>query len=179
MRGLELKNEVLSILKRIGALRKGSFMLHMGNVSEYYLDLRILPSYPEDFDKVVEAYRFLIEENKIVMDRVVGASHGAAPLTVAVSLKLGKPYALVKKIESENSFREPLLGEVRENERVLLLDDVASTGVTLACMTAIVRAKGAIAEDAAVLVDRELGAERLLSSFNVRLHSLLKFRELL
>ena len=94
-------------------------------------------------------------------------------------MKLGKPYALVRKIESENSFRTPLLGEVKSNEQVLLLDDVASTGVTLACMTAIVRAKGGIVKDAVVLVDRELGAETLLKTFNVKLHSFLRLRELL
>ena len=160
-------------------MKEGEFLLHMGRKSEYYIDLRTLPSYPEDFDKITTIFSRLVAERAGDVDRIVGAAHGAAPLTVAVSMKLGKPYALVMKIESENSFRNALHGEVKPGERTVLLDDVASSGITLACMAAIVRAYGGSVDDAVVLIDRELGAERLLRTFGVKLHSLVLLGELL
>jgi orotate phosphoribosyltransferase len=168
-----------SILRNRGMIKRGSYMLHLGNSSEYYVDLRALPSYPDDFDEVTSALARLLSEEVGGFDRLVGIGDGAAPLTVAVSLKLQKPYAIVKKMEAENSFRDPLLGELRAGERAILLDDVASTGVTLACAASIVRALGARVDTAVVLVDRDLGARELLSTLGIRLRSLISLSEIL
>jgi len=173
------RKEIVRILKEREVVKKGDFLLHLGNRSQYYIDLRSLPSYPDDFDRVSTAFAELVSRTAKRIDRIVGAAHGAAPFTVAVSLKLGKPYALIRKIESENSFRDPIHGEILAGEHVVLLDDVASTGITLACMSAIVRAKKAFVEAAVVLVDRNLGAKELLRSYGVNLYSLVELSELL
>ncbi len=170
---------VVEILRRRGVVKRGSYLLHLGNSSEYYVDLRSLPSYPDDFDEVTSALADLLGSQAGGFDRLVGIGDGASPLTVAVSLKMQKPYAILRKMEAENSFRDPLMGELRRGERIILLDDVASTGVTLACATAIVRAMGGRVDSAAVLVDRELGASSLLSTMGVRLLSLARLSEIL
>ncbi|MGC8555575.1 MAG: orotate phosphoribosyltransferase [Conexivisphaera sp.] len=172
-------SRIASILRRRGVVRRGSYLLHLGNSSEYYVDMRTLPSYPDDFDEVTSALADLLSGGVGQFDRLVGVGDGASPFTVAVSLKLQKPYAIVKKMEAENSFRDPLLGELRAGERAILVDDVASTGITLACATSIVRALGARVDTAVVLVDRELGASSLLSTFGVRLMSVLKLGDIL
>ncbi|MFP3282550.1 MAG: phosphoribosyltransferase family protein [Nitrososphaeria archaeon] len=172
------RSGIADILRRRGFIRKGSYLLHLGNSSEFYVDLRALPSYPDDFDQVTSALAELLSTGVGDFDRIAGIGDGAAPLTVAVSLKLQKPYVIVKKMEADNSFRDPLLGELNQGERVILLDDVASTGVTLACAASIIRAFGARVDTAVVLVDRELGASALLSASGIRLFSVLKLSEI-
>ncbi len=171
---------IAEVLARRNVVKRGSYLLHLGNSSEFYVDLRSLPSYPDDFDEVTSALADLLRGADVGnFDRLVGVGDGAAPLTVAVSLKLQKPYAIIKKMEAENSFRDPLVGELRAGERVILLDDVASTGVTLACAAAIARAFGARVDTAVVLVDRELGASGLLSTLGIKLLSVLKLSDVL
>ena len=170
---------IVEILRRRNVVKQGSYLLHLGNSSEFYVDMRTLPSYPDDFDEVTSALADLLRMGVGKFDRLVGIGDGAAPFTVAVSLKLQKPYAIVKKMEAENSFRDPLVGELHPGERVILLDDVASTGVTLACAAAMVRALGAQVDTAVVLVDRELGASKLLYTMGIGLLSVLRLSDIL
>jgi len=57
------KFELCRILSRINALEFGTFKLTSGKSSSYYIDLRVLPSYPEAFRKICSFYIELIKKS--------------------------------------------------------------------------------------------------------------------
>src|SRR5512136_989790 len=58
---LSRKGVLAEALFRVGALRFGRFTLSSGRQSSYYLDLRVIPSYPEVFALSIDAYREMAE----------------------------------------------------------------------------------------------------------------------
>lgn len=50
----DTKVEICKILDRIGALKFGAFKLSSGKMSPYYIDLRIVPSFPDAFQKICD-----------------------------------------------------------------------------------------------------------------------------
>ncbi|MEM2876079.1 MAG: hypothetical protein QXL67_03900, partial [Candidatus Bathyarchaeia archaeon] len=54
--------DVSKILYRIGAIKFGSFKLTSGKLSPYYVDLRLIPSFPEAFHRVSEILIEFIKE---------------------------------------------------------------------------------------------------------------------
>jgi len=70
-----------------------------------------------------------------------------------------------------------VIGDVA-GQRIVAVDDVATTGGALMCAISALREAGAIVEDAIVVVDREDGADALLAGAGVRLRSLVTLKEL-
>ena len=62
-------------------------------------------------------------------------------------------------------------------DRIVLVDDLITTGKSLKKATRAIRAEGGIVNDAIVLVDREEGGKENLAKQNIRLHYLLKISE--
>lgn len=57
-----VKVEICKILNKIGALQFGAFKLTTGKISPYYVDLRIVPSFPDAFQKIINFYVQFIKD---------------------------------------------------------------------------------------------------------------------
>ena len=68
-------------------------------------------------------------------------------------------------------------GVLASGDKVLMLDDLATTGVTLKKALDAVRAEGGVVTDAVVFLDREEGGRQLLEKNGVQLHSPLKISD--
>ncbi len=167
------------ILVRIDALTFGSFKLTSGKLSPYYVDLRLVPSYPGAFKKIVDLYVKMTNEliGLDAFDRVAGVPTAGIPFSSVLSYQLKKPFLYVRMGEKEHGMRKRIEGLLLPGERVLLVDDLVTTGKNLMESVDKVRAEGAIVEDALVLVDREEGGVQNLSKKAVYVHSLLKISE--
>ena len=65
------KEEMAKILTNIDALQFGIFKLTSGKVSPYYIDLRIVPSFPDAYKDIIDHYTQTIK-NKILLSRKKG-----------------------------------------------------------------------------------------------------------
>ncbi|MEM1981941.1 MAG: orotate phosphoribosyltransferase [Candidatus Hadarchaeales archaeon] len=172
------KRALAQALMDCGCIKVGHYKLTSGSFSPYYIDLRMVPSFPQLFREVVRAYLILLREERVEFERVLGVPTAGIPLGVLVAHELGKPF-LYLRMESKTHGTERLLeGELREGERVLLVDDVATTGGSLKRAAQVVRGEGGRVEAAAVLVDREQGAKELLKREGVKLLSVMTAREI-
>jgi orotate phosphoribosyltransferase len=68
-------------------------------------------------------------------------------------------------------------GILVSGDRVLLVDDLVTTGLTLKKAAAAVMAEGGVVKEAVALLDREEGGKEKLSKSGIQLHTLLKMSE--
>jgi len=175
----KLKSDLCMILTRIDALKFGSFKLTSGRLSPYYVDLRLVPSHPKAFEKIVDLYVMMAKEIVALdsFDRVAGIPTAGIPFSSVLSFQLQKPFLYLRKTEKEHGTGKRIEGLLLPGDRVLLVDDLVTTGQSLLDSTDKLRAEGAVVEEALVLIDREEGGIRSLAKKGVTVHALLKISE--
>ena len=172
-----IEEELPKILIHTGALKFGVFTLSGGKLSPYYLDLRIIPSFPDAFKTSME---LMAKEAKRVttVQKIGGIPTGGLPWASVLAYSLSKPLVYVRK-EIKHHGREKMVeGMLTPGDRVLLVDDVITTGHNILEALETLRAEGGVVEDALVLVDREEGGKERLRKESVTLHSVTGISEL-
>jgi orotate phosphoribosyltransferase len=103
---------------------------------------------------------------------------GAVPLVVATALRTRLPYAILRKATKEHGTRQSFEGEIPPGTRVLLIEDVATTGGSSLRSVEIVREAGGVVDRLLVVVDREAGARERLGAVGVQIEPLATLAEL-
>ena len=173
------KVEVAKILHNIDALKFGVFKLTSGKISPYYIDLRIIPSFPDAFREICAFYGESIT-NQIGLqnfDRIAGIPIAGIPFASQIAYNLKKPFLYIRKGARRHGRQRRVEGLLASGDRVLLIDDLVTTGLTLKKAAEAVTAEGGIVKEAVVLLDREEGGKEKLAKNGIRLHALLKISE--
>jgi len=174
-----MKVKLCRILNKIGALKFGTFKLTSGRISPYYIDLRIVPSFPDAFKRICDLYVSLIktELGADNFDRVAGIPTAGIPFASLIAYHLNKPFLYIRQHVRLHGRERRIEGLLMPGDRVLLIDDLITTGGSLRKAAEAIRAEGGIVTDAMVLLDREEGGKENLAGHNVTLHYLLKMSE--
>jgi orotate phosphoribosyltransferase len=174
------KATLADALFRIGALRFGKFTLVSGKTSSYYLDLRIIPSYPEVYAIVVEAYEDVAWRlGKSGFDVVAGVATAGVTVSSPLAFLLKKPMVYVRREEKGHGLGRLVEGAVLPGWKALVVDDLATTGGSIASAVEALRKEGCRVMDAVVLVDRLEGAEENLRAIGVKLSPVAQIKELI
>jgi len=170
------KVEVAKILHKIDALKFGLFKLTSGKVSPYYIDLRIVPSFPDAFSQICNFYGEAITSQITLknFDRVAGVPIAGIPFASQIAYNLKKPFLYVRKGVRLHGRQRRVEGILVSGDRVLLVDDLITTGLTLKKAAEAVTAEGGIVTEAVALLDREEGGKEKLAKSGIQLHALLK-----
>jgi orotate phosphoribosyltransferase len=173
------KSELSQILNRIGAIKFGTFKLTSGRISPYYIDLRIVPSFPEAFQRVCNLYVKLIKQELGAenFDRVAGIPTAGMPFSSVVAYYLNKPFLYIRPRMKEHGRERRIEGIILPGNRVLLVDDLVTTGLSLRKSAKAIRSEGGVVSDALVMLDREEGGKERLMKNNIKLHYLLTASE--
>jgi orotate phosphoribosyltransferase len=178
-RSEDVKVEVCKILNKIGALKFGAFKLSSGKISPYYVDLRIVPSFPNSFQKIcgfcVDFIKDHIGADKF--ERVAGIPVAGIPFASVITYGLKRPFLYIRKGVSFQGRERRIEGIIAPGDRVLLIDDLITTGLSLQKATKAVRAESGVINDAVVLLDRQEGGKEKLAQNGVKLHALLNVTE--
>jgi orotate phosphoribosyltransferase len=173
------KMEMAKILHKIDALKFGVFKLTSGKASPYYIDLRVVPSFPDAFRQICDFYAEQIthEIGLKNFDRVAGVPLAGIPFASQIAYNLGKPFLYVRKGIRLHGRKRRVEGILSSGDRVLLVDDLVTTGLTLNRAAKAVRAEGGIVKEAIALLDREEGGKEKLEKNGIKLYSLLRMSE--
>ncbi|MEM2160878.1 MAG: orotate phosphoribosyltransferase [Candidatus Nitrosotenuis sp.] len=177
---MEFVKEFATFLYQNGIIKFGDFTLASGKKSSYYVDLRLVPSYPHQFRRMIKHLQNMISE-EIGFDNI--DSVGSVPtggLVIASSLayELVKPLVYVRSQAKEYGTGKLVEGIVKPGMRILLVDDVATTGGSVINGIKELKKSGAKISDAYVIVNRLEGADKALYQEGVTLHHVLDILEI-
>ncbi|AWR99751.1 orotate phosphoribosyltransferase [Metallosphaera hakonensis] len=153
----------------------GNFVLTSGRTSPYYIDLRRFPSFPE-FPQVVDEALAKIKDMNF--DIVLGVATGGVPLASFIACKMNLPMGYVR-VEKKGYGTDKLVEAEVSNKRVLIVDDVATTGGSIEKASLEVSKSGGNVVGALVIVDREEGARDKLARLGIEFRAVFRISEIL
>jgi len=163
------QEQLILALADVGCVKFGQFTLASGLQSPIYIDLRLLVSHPDILRDTARAY--IQSLRPLAFDRLAAIPYAALPIGTAVSLELGCPLIYPRKEVKAHGTRRAVEGEFRKGERIVVLDDLITTGGSKLEVIALLEGAGLRVEDIVVLIDREQGGREYLETRGYRLHA--------
>jgi len=166
----ELKNRLKKLLieKSVKYSNTADFKLASGRMSDFYIDCRKVTHNAEGKYLIGNIIFNMIKD--LPIDAIGGLTLGADPIAAAVAYTAflnKKPVNsfVVRKEQKEHGLKKLVEGDVQAGSRVVIVDDVITTGgSTIKAITAA-RAEGLEVEQVIVLVDREEGGREEITKY--------------
>lgn len=170
----EERRQIIDLLLTSGAVRTGHFTLASGQTSRVYIDVKRSWTDPARLRMLAEAMARRVGN----AERLAGMELGAVPLVVALALRTGRPYLIIRKAVKDHGTRQRFEGEIPAGAEVLLIEDTSSTGGSALESVRIIREAGGIVSRALVVVDRGMGAIERLKAEGISLEPLVTLAEI-
>lgn len=167
----QMERDVLAAKLSQVAQLSGSFRLRSGRTASVYFDKYQFESDPVLLAAVAEAMVDLVPDD---IDLLAGLELGGVPVATALSLVSGVPVVFVRKTAKEYGTAKLAEGPSIEGKRLLVVEDVITTGGQVVLSTQQLRERGAHVSTAACVIDREEGASEALADIGVTLRSLFR-----
>lgn len=157
------------------AYLRGDFVLSSGQKSNYYLDKYLFETKPSILRRLAT---FLAEMIPPRVERVAGPELGGVALATAVSLETGLPFVIVKKEAKGYGTDHVVEGELYPGERVVVMEDILTTGAqAIGAARQLVRL-GARVELIMGVVDRNEGARENIATAGFAMRALFSREDL-
>jgi orotate phosphoribosyltransferase len=177
---MEFVKEFATFLHKKGIIKFGDFTLASGKKSSYYVELRLVQSYPIEFRKMV---KYL--ENEIVkdigldnFDSIVSVPTGGLVIASALAIEAVKPLIYVRSKPKDYGTSKSVEGEIHDGMNVVMIDDVATTGGSVVNAIKSLKEVNISIKDAYVIVNRMEGADKALLELDVKMHSILNILQI-
>lgn len=171
---MEFIKEFSAFLMQKEIIKFGDFTLASGKKSSYYVDLRLVPSYPHQFRTMVKKLQNNIAEDIGLdsFDSLVSVPTGGLIIASALAIEIVKPLIYVRSKPKDYGTTKSVEGQIHKGMKVVMIDDVATTGGSVVNAIKSLKEANITIEDAYVIVNRMEGADEALKELGVKLHSL-------
>lgn len=157
------------------ALLRGKFTLRSGRTSDFYLDKYLFSTRPEILLELGKMFAARVPENAT---RLAGAELGGIPLVTAASLASGLPSVFIRNQKKDYGTARQLEGRLEEDDRVVIVEDVATTGGQVLEAAKVIEESGAKVVRIIATVDRLEGARENIEGAGYAFESLFTVRDL-
>lgn len=144
------ERELVETLERYGAISKGHFRLSSGRHSDTYVQCARVLQHPRVGEKLADELASLYDASKI--DVVVSPALGGVLIGYLVARSLNRRFVFSERKEGEMSIRRGQ--EVVEGERVLMVEDVITTGGSLRELEKLIEQSSARVAGIAAIIAR-------------------------
>lgn len=153
----------------------GDFLLRSGQRSTEYFDKYLFEAEPALLLEIAWQLQRLIPAETHVL---AGLELGGIPLVTALGMVTGLPMAFVRKKAKDYGTCKLAEGAMIEGRRVLVIEDVVTSGGQVAESITALRQHGAWIDHALCVIDRQQGGFQLLAQLGVHLHALFTMDDL-
>ena len=168
------RDQLIERIKSLAVLR-GQFTLRSGKQSTYYIDKYRFETQP---DVLAELGKLLAVHAGEGVDRIAGPELGAVCLAASTAMVAGKPFVLVRKAAKDYGTTKRVEGVLEAGERVLLVEDILTTGgAVLEAAKSLTDAGAKIVKIVGVL-DRLEGARENIEKAGFQMDALFTVKDL-
>jgi orotate phosphoribosyltransferase len=169
------REAIVRKLHTIGAIKFGTFTLKSGIISPFYIDLRLIVSYPDLLEKIGEFMWEKVQDCRFNL--ICGVPYTALPIATAISLKQGVPMVMRRKESKDYGTKKTIEGKFERGQKCLIVEDLITSGTSIFETISPLEEEGIVVHDTLVLIDREQGGKGNLMDKGYQLHSVFTISE--
>jgi orotate phosphoribosyltransferase len=147
------KNDLLKIFTQTGALLKGHFLLTSGRHSDTYFQCALALQFPEHVEKICSVISNFF--NSFEIDTIISPAIGGLVVGQEIARQLNKRFIFVERENDKFELRRGF--SIKEGEKILVCEDVVTTGGSVFETIEIVKSSGGIPVGVGSVVDRSNG----------------------
>ena len=171
---MEFVKEFAIFLHQNDIIKFGDFTLASGKKSSYYIDLRLVASFPHIFRKMTKNLQKLVSEKTGLdnFDSLVAVPTGGLVIGSALAIETVKPLIYVRDKPKDYGTTKSIEGKIFSGMKVILVDDVITTGNSVINAIKQLKDAGLSISDVYVIINRLEGANNTLELEKVNLYQL-------
>ena len=171
---MEFVKEFAIFLHQNDIIKFGDFTLASGKKSSYYIDLRLVASFPHIFRKMIKNLQKLVSEKTGLdnFDSLVSVPTGGLIIGSALAIETVKPLIYVRDKPKDYGTTKSIEGKIFSGMKVVLIDDVITTGNSVINAIKQLKDAGLSISDVYVIINRLEGANNTLELEEVNLYQL-------
>ena len=171
---MEFVKEFAIFLHQNDIIKFGDFTLASGKKSSYYIDLRLVASFPHIFRKMIKNLQKLVSEKTGLdnFDSLVSVPTGGLIIGSALAIETVKPLIYVRDKPKDYGTTKSIEGKISSGMKVVLIDDVITTGNSVTNAIKQLKDAGLSISDVYVIINRLEGASNALKLEEVNLYQL-------
>lgn len=161
--------ELIERIRRTAFL-EGDFTLRSGRKSRYYVDKYLFETQPDVLRTLGELFARRVQPDTTL---IAGAELGGVALAAAASMASGIPFVIIRNAKKDYGTQKMFEGRLTPDDRVLLVEDIATTGGQVLEAAGVIQQAGASVQRIVAVLDRQEGARANIESAGFVFESLL------
>ena len=132
-------SNIIENLESCDIIKRGTFTLKSGQISNIYVDLKSTIMYPQLMRDISNELSKLIDKNKINNYVIGGVPYGGIPYAVIISQLLNIPMIIIRDNKKQYGMGRQIEGITNNDKQVILIEDVITTGGSVLQQIAILK----------------------------------------
>jgi uridine monophosphate synthetase len=165
-------SQIINKLIELECFKEGNFLLKSGKESKYYIDLRILVSYPEILK---DLSMMLYEKIEDIDGNLCGLPYAGIPYVQTMSVINNRPMILLRKERKKHGTSKMIEGVIRDGDNLIIIDDILTSGTSI--VESLEHLDKYNIKKILVIVDRNEGGRERLNELGYEVESLFSIED--